>query len=274
MNLDRMMVVLLLFLAQAEAHVGKDTSFGTNRRGPWQTFDGRQRAARATRSQAHGEVPMPRTEKPAKRAALCFYGLTRSLRYVYFSILLNVVQPLLDLNIAVDKYLHTYNLSEISNRRSKEKNTALDLEEYKLLEPYQGLLVTNQSEFLRTFDFSSMLFDNHDTYRDGFQSMTNLACQLHSLRLVTMLWQRSGLTYDLVIYSRPDVLYVKPVDFSSVLQKLSQNDRRKTWVIPQFGNIRGRMNDRFAMGLPEPMATWGSRANYVQEYVNLSLIHI
>mmetsp|Transcript_1651 Transcript_1651/g.10148 ORF Transcript_1651/g.10148 Transcript_1651/m.10148 type:complete len:326 (-) Transcript_1651:1631-2608(-) len=224
-------------------------------------------ADRFAKSQMHWRSASHPGDKSPRRVALCFFGLTRSLRYVYFSILLHIVQPLMDQNITVDRYMHTYNLSQISNKRSKEKS-ALDLEEYRLLEPFQGLLVTDQSDFLNAFNLSSMLVDNYDTYRDDFQSMKNLACQLHSLQLVTKLWQHSGWKYDLVIYSRPDVLYVRPVVFSAILRKLYHRNPEKTWVLPQFGNIRGRMNDRFAMGLPGPMSIWGTRMEYVGEFVS------
>lgn len=222
------------------------------------------------KSQMHWRSASYAGDKSPKRVALCFFGLTRSLRYVYFSILLHIVQPLMDQNITVDRYMHTFNLSQISNKRSKEKSTPLDLEEYRLLEPYQGLLITDQSEFLNDFNLSSMLFENYDTYRDEFHSMRNLACQLHSLRLVTKLWQHSRLKYDLVIYSRPDVLYVRPIAFSAILQKLYHRNPKKAWVIPQFGNIRGRMNDRFAMGLSDPMSIWGTRMEYIEDFVSSS----
>lgn len=218
--------------------------------------------------------PSRSTDGDGLKAALCFFGITRSLKYVYFSILLNVVQPLLSQNVRVDKFMHTYNLTTINNKRSKEKDATLDLTEYKLLEPYQGLEVSDQDEFLANFEIKSLLYDNHDTYRDNFRSLTNLACQLHSLERVTKLWQESGQSYDLVIYTRPDVLYVQPINYSLVLNKIKAGHFDRTWFIPQFGNIRGRMNDRFAMGPPSTMAIWGKRINYVQRYIdgtNLSL---
>lgn len=208
------------------------------------------------------------------KAALCFFGITRSLKYVYFSILLNVVQPLLHQNVRVHRYMHTYNLTKLSNKRSKERNTALDLNEYKLLEPYQGMEVSDQDEFLSSFDISNMLYGNHDTYRDRFRSLTNLACQLHSLERVTKLWLESGHKYDLVIYTRPDVLYVQPVDYSAILNKVTSGKSDRTWVIPQFGNIRGRMNDRFAMGPPTAMAIWGTRTSYVKEYTETTKLSL
>ena len=65
--------------------------------------------------------------------AICFFGLTRSLRYNIESIQKNIFDILDNSEYSYDIYMHTYNLEVINNDRSNEYNCKLDTEEYKLL---------------------------------------------------------------------------------------------------------------------------------------------
>lgn len=71
----------------------------------------------------------------SKRVAIAFYGLTRSLTYTIRSMQQNVLQPLQKAGIFFDIYLHTYNLTTLTNRRSGENLQALNATEWKLLDP-------------------------------------------------------------------------------------------------------------------------------------------
>ena len=77
-----------------------------------------------------GEPPPPR----AKRVAVAFYGLTRSLRFTAASIHANILGPLRDAGYAVETFLHTYDLQHLRNERSHE-DADLNSTEWRLLQP-------------------------------------------------------------------------------------------------------------------------------------------
>ena len=70
------------------------------------------------------------------RVALCFWGLTRSLKYTIDSIQSNVLDVLKKNGIQYTIFIHTYNINgSYTNRRSKEYNILLNNDECKLLNP-------------------------------------------------------------------------------------------------------------------------------------------
>lgn len=92
-----------------------------------------------------------------------------------------------------------------------------------------------------------------DYYKDGFQSLNNLLCQLNSLQEVTSMWKSSGHDYHAVLYLRPDILYNCP--FPTVaLDSLETG----SVYIADFHHWHG-YNDRFAMGRPDTVGLWGDR---------------
>ena len=50
------------------------------------------------------------------RAAICFYGLTRSLPYTIDRIRSSIFDPLIEDGISYSVFLHTYNVSEVTPR--------------------------------------------------------------------------------------------------------------------------------------------------------------
>ena len=70
------------------------------------------------------------------KVALCFWGLTRSLKHTIESIHENILKPLQENQIEYTIFLHTYKFeSPYINPRAKEVNVELDFDEYSLLEP-------------------------------------------------------------------------------------------------------------------------------------------
>jgi hypothetical protein len=70
------------------------------------------------------------------KVAICFWGLTRSLKYTIHSIRAKILKQLDDKNIEYKIFLHTYVFdSAYNNPRANEHNIKLDFDEYKLLNP-------------------------------------------------------------------------------------------------------------------------------------------
>ena len=203
--------------------------------------------------------------EPKHKVAICFFGLTRSLNYTMPSIKTNILKVLQDNNIAYDIYLHTYDLTHISNKRSEEQNCPLDTEEWKLLNPIAHK-ITNQATFDANFNWK-VLKQQGDFWKDGFNSTRNAIRQLNSLKEVTSLWLDKP-RYDSYIYLRPDLLYVNPIDIDDIINHISANN---IIVIPRWGNYRGGLNDRIAYGSYDVMKIYGTRIDYIQQHYRRKL---
>lgn len=194
--------------------------------------------------------------------AVCFFGLTRSLKYTIDSIEENIMNVLSENNIKCTKYIHTYDLEILTNRRSGENKCHLDLDEYKLLN-CDHISITNQQDFLKSINFN-IYKKGGDPWKDNFVSLRNLLCQLNSLMTVTRLWEKNNENdkYDLVLYIRPDLLYNK-----LCIDDIMMSFNEKCLLTPSF-HLMGGFNDRIAMGPPNLILPYGLRFQYAEEYVN------
>ena len=199
-------------------------------------------------------------EKERYKIAICFFGLTRSLKYTLPSIKKNIFEVLKRNNISYDVYLHTYNLKGLTNKRSGEINCPLDTEEWKLLNPIAHK-ITNQGDFDNSFNWE-MLFKHGDIWKDGYNSIKNALRQLNSLKEVTSLW-RNKPKYDYYIYIRPDLYFVNEIDVNDIIQHINIDN---IIVIPYWGNYRGGFNDRIAYGTYNVMQIYGNRINDITRY--------
>jgi len=198
------------------------------------------------------------------KVAICFFGLTRSLKWNIESIKECIFSPLENAKINFDIFMHTYILKE-------ENKTLLDNEEYKLLQPTK-IIREVQDEINFHFEDYRSKGDPWMSWNNNFASLDNLIRQLHSLEQVTTLWNLAKQdsakpNYDFVIYCRPDVKYVTQLDVSQLL-KMKENEIS----IPDF-HWHGGLNDRFAYGKPEVMKIYGNRNKQALEYSKNKKLH-
>lgn len=197
--------------------------------------------------------------------AICFFGLTRSLSYTIQSIRQHIYQVLHTHGIRYKTYLHTYNKTSITNRRSKEMNCKLHPEEYSLLAP-DVYLITNQDDYLESMDpnLFHLIQKQGDAWNDNFMSVRNLLCQLNSLKLVTSLWQNESHQFDAVLYVRPDLLYNGGFCVEKHLHELLSTN---TSIMTPNYHTCGGFNDRIALGTPDTMQLYGNRIHFLLEYL-------
>lgn len=199
--------------------------------------------------------------------AICFFGITRSLNVTIDSIQRNILDVLTENNIKYTKFIHTYDLSVLTNKRSKEFNCILNTDEYKLLS-CEHISITNQEDFLKNLDFDKIK-KKGDAWNDNFCSLKNLLCQFNSLNCVTNLWYNANEKYDLILYLRPDLLY----------DKLCIDDVYKSFnnkivlVPPDISKLKTYLNDKYAIGPPEYMYTYGTRIKFIDEYLIHRRLH-
>lgn len=172
--------------------------------------------------------------------ALCFFGITRSLKYTHSSIQKNVIEPLQnrgDLRI----YGHFFRQERIENPRSGEF----------------GQIDQDDHRFLRfdaiAFDDPSIpevvdLFEKASAYGAGwnndFHSLRNLCQQLVSLDKVFSLAKVSEV--EIFVFARPDLMYHDNLE--DVISR-AQSGPSDTVYLPNWQDKPGSWyrNDRFAV---------------------------
>ena len=204
--------------------------------------------------------------------AICFFGLTRSLRYNIESIQKNIFDILDNSEYSYDIYMHTYNLEVINNDRSNEYNCKLDTEEYKLLKP-NHLSITNQNKFDETVDIKDYI-DHGDPWEKQekveYTSLKNLLRQFNSLNIVTNLWIDKKINYKCIIYLRPDLQYLTPLNLE-VIQFIFTKDKPIIFT-PNWCEYGGK-NDRFAIGTPSAMKIYGTRLKHARNFSKIRTLH-
>jgi hypothetical protein len=199
--------------------------------------------------------------------AICFFGLTRSLKYTIQSIQNNIFKILQENHIDYETFIHTFQLHSINNPRSGEKDIALNTTEYKLLEP-NFVKVTDQNSFIQNINLDDFLVHG-DTWKDGNHSVKNLICQYQSISLVTDLWLERNKTrsFDLVLYLRPDLEYNR-LNVSNLYYAYENHKI----IVPSYHNYGG-FNDRFAVGPSDIMQVYGKRIDILRDYCVKKRLH-
>jgi len=193
-----------------------------------------------------------------KNIAICFFGICRSTNYTIDSINQYIFNPLKLMNFNYDIYLHTYTINNIyNNPRANEHNIMLDNDLYKLLNP-NIYKIDNQDDIINNINFIKYR-SKGDPWDNNYNSLNNLILSLYSLNQVTQLWKNNNKTYDYIIYLRPDVLFLQPLQKSYFDQINNTNI-----ILPNFHEYP--VNDRMAIGTPNIMLKYGERYNTAYDY--------
>lgn len=171
------------------------------------------------------------------KIAICFFGITRSLKFTLNSIKACVYRPA-RASGEVRIFAHLYNQERIFNPRSNEFGP-LDTEEFRLLDA-DVMRLESPSEALSSRLTDEMRFFS-DPWGDQAISVRNLCLQLHSLSRVGSLaleWDP-----DLFVVVRPDLEYL---DAMTPFLQLTLESSRPLVMYPNWQQ-HGGMNDRFAI---------------------------
>ena len=201
------------------------------------------------------------------KIAISYFGMTRSIRFVYKSHHKNFFDILKNNNIEFDIYMHTWRTDK-NVIWWNELNIPNDYEEYKLLNVtvYQ---LDEQEDFLKGINikdyFNKELFEKYggDTHHEWWpQLIRNHLCALESQKRVTEMCINSNKKYDYIIYIRPDVeIYNEfPVD-------CLQNIKEDEIAIPDNEHHEG-YNDRFAIIPFNRCEKYGKRIDEIVDFRN------
>lgn len=198
------------------------------------------------------------------KICICFYGLTRSLKYTINFIRNNILKILIKNNYYFDIYLHTYDLEYITNKRSNENTVKLDKNEYKLLNP-DYFKITNQDLFDNTIDVNKYLLKGDPWPDNPKVSLMNLLRQLNSLKQVSLITNENNINYEYYLYLRPDLIYLDKFDCNII-----RNCKDNEFYSPNWGKYGG-LNDRMGFGKKDIMNKFAKRIDqallYSQKYV-------
>lgn len=180
------------------------------------------------------------------KVAICYWGMTRSTRFVYESHINKLFNILKSNNVDYDIFMHTWKPKNDENLVWKKKyDIPIDYEEYKLLNP-DYYKIDNQSDFKESLNFSDYfkqeLFDKYggDTHHEWRPYLVlNLLCGLESQKRVYNMVINSKNNYDFIIFMRPDVDVLNDFDIKWLSTKFDI-------IMPDYEDFGG-CNDRFAI---------------------------
>jgi hypothetical protein len=193
------------------------------------------------------------------KAAVCFFGVTRNFKKnTLDSIERCVFAPLSRLDPGFKKFAHFELMERISGvqTRTGELDVPIAPDDFKALN-CDAIALTNEAEM----DDRELNFDEikkfGDTWNNSFSTLKNHLHQLYSLSRVTELLVQASQKFDLVIYSRADIRFMKPVSIP--------RPRPGTLYTPWFDK-HGGLNDRFALGDFATMVKYGQRLPMAHRY--------
>ena len=174
------------------------------------------------------------------KVALCFWGLTRSLKFTHKSIQDKILNVLKNASINYTIFLHTYNFkSKYYNPRAKEIGLALDFDDYKLLNA-DYVQIDDQDEIKKQLNLQQYR-SRQDPWNTNYICVDNFICAMYSKQQLGKMVKNSGQEFDRIIFLRPDVRYLNNFDISW-LSLVNDNNV----IIPGFA-LFPDFNDRFCI---------------------------
>lgn len=200
-----------------------------------------------------------------KNVAVCYFGMTRSLKKVYRSHMEKLFDVLKRNDIFYQTFIHSWKTDK-NMIWGKESKVPIDYEEYKLLHPnfYQ---LDNQDDFLKSIEFSNYFDENlykkygGDTQHEWRPELIrNHLCALESQKRVTdMVISNNENHFDFLIYIRPDVEI--DTEFKITYFNIGKNEIS----IPDNDHYEG-FNDRFAIVPFENCSFYGKRIDEIIDF--------
>lgn len=194
------------------------------------------------------------------RIALCFFGITRSLRHTVTSIETRAIRPARAAGEA-RIYAHFFRQRRLDHARTPETGE-LDPDEHRLLDP-DWLEMEEPEACLETWDFEA-LKGYGDFWQNEFYSLRNLVHQLHSMNRVTAAARADGA--EICLFLRPDLQYHDSLAPAIGRARRALDAGRPLVQLPWWQAWNGH-NDRFAIATGDAaIAAYGSRVTQLAAF--------
>ena len=172
------------------------------------------------------------------KIALGFWGLTRSLKFTLESIKTNIFDVLQTSDISYTTFVHTYEFkSAYVNKRANEENIKLDFDEYNLLTP--DFVKIDDQDLIKEQLNMKQYRTHKDPWDTKYATVDNFILAMYSRYILGKVIEESEETFDYVIFLRPDVKYLNPLD-TNIFKHIKDTDL----CIPNF-HLGFKINDRF-----------------------------
>lgn len=200
------------------------------------------------------------------KIALCFWGLTRSLKYTIISIQTKILSQLQENNVEYTIFIHTYKFDDLyNNLHANELNEQLDFDEYKLLMP-DYVEIDDQNKVKETIDLEK--YRTHpDPWKTDYVCVDNFLCAMYSKKRLGEMIRNSKQHFDAYLFLRPDVLYTNDfkMDYLSMLTP--------SYVcVPDFA-LWSKFNDRAFFCCHEDVFTYTDLFNHLLTYSKSNELH-
>lgn len=173
--------------------------------------------------------------------AICFWGLSRSLKFTIVHLQERVFQPLKDAGIPYTVFFHTYAIQgKYTNPRAKEFNVEYDNTQHTLL-PTDHLRVDDDQtvrKYLQLHQYTT----HPDPWNSGNVTLNNFIVAMYSKRKVWEMVEQSTQSFTHYLFLRPDVNILTPFQVQW-LKDIQPNEM----YIPNFHRAYYNFNDRMML---------------------------
>lgn len=199
------------------------------------------------------------------KIAICYWGMTRSNKFVYKTHIKHLFDVLKNQNIEYTTFMHTWKVENDQNIIWENVcDVPVDYQEYTLLQP-DFYKIDDQQNFKDQLNFSDYfdreLYNKYggDTPHEWRpQLIMNHLCALESQKRVYEMVNDSGEKFDYVIFIRPDVEILNTFDINIFNSSFDI-------IIPSYDHYEG-LNDRFAILPFNNASNYASRINEIKEF--------
>ena len=126
--------------------------------------------------------------------------------------------------------------------------------------------IDNQDEVKRNLNLNAYK-SNPDPWNTKYVTVENFICAMYSKSRVVDMIKRSNSKFDYIIFLRPDVQYLTPLD-----TRIFSQANSKTLLIPDFHKY-SNFNDRFCIATYENGLLYGDLFKFMLEYSKHKQLH-
>uniref|UniRef100_A0A6C0F873 Glycosyltransferase n=1 Tax=viral metagenome TaxID=1070528 RepID=A0A6C0F873_9ZZZZ len=192
--------------------------------------------------------------------AICYFGLSRSIKHVYESHITNIFDVLKDQGFTYKIFMHTWKTKDNIQRVWQNTiNERIDYDEYKLLNPDQ-YKIESQDEFLSNINMNNYYYGKKKQREWVKELLVNHICALESQMRVYNMMINDQNTFNNVIIIRPDSKFNTPLPINNILPL-----KEKEFMISDYRHYEG-LNDRFCICSKEDSHIYMCRLKQMKDY--------
>jgi hypothetical protein len=197
------------------------------------------------------------------KIAICYFGLTRSIRFIYRNHYENIFDVIKENGAEYDVFLHTWTTEAQNNTLWDQINPIpIDYNEHNFFKPL-GYQIDSEEEFLETVNMSDYYYEHEKDIEHVEALIKNHVCSLESLKRSFKLCLDSNIKYDYIIFSRPDISFGLKLPYNEVFENKLKIPN--SMVISHDKWFLG-YNDYFMIMNFDDAKIYGERVDQLTEY--------